>query len=310
MIEASYRHCRRLTRQAASNFYWSFHLFPRPKRRALHALYAFSRCTDDLGDSDAPSETRRAQLDAWRESLQRSLAGDCEGAIWPALRDAVDRFAIPENYLFQIIDGVAMDLTAASYQTFDELQNYCYHVASAVGLACIHIWGFEDPRAIDLAQKCGIAFQMTNILRDLHEDALQQRVYLPREDLARFHYDPAGFHARVCDRCFHDLVAFEIARTRQLYDESAGLAHLLAPDSRRGFYVMHAIYRALLDELDRRTHDILRRRISLGSRRKLALLLHTVLFPPESTSKYSPLANEPAAAVPPADNSSLHSSRS
>ena len=147
-LTASYSACRRMARRSASTFYYSFWLLPRPQRSAMHALYAFLRHTDDLGDSAEPIEERRAELAAWRRSLERALAGQFDNPLWPALADSVERFRIPPEYLFDAIDGVEMDLDRSRYETFAQLTDYCHHVASAVGLACIHIWGFRDPAAL------------------------------------------------------------------------------------------------------------------------------------------------------------------
>ena len=201
-LQASYAHCQTLTRQAARNFFYSFLVLPRGKRRAMCALYAFLRETDDIGDSDKPLEVRRAELGAWRESLAAAVAGHAQPPILPALVDTVSRYQIPPQYLYDCIDGVEMDLSDRSYETFADLEAYCYKVASAVGLACIHIWGFRDSSAIEPACQLGVAFQLTNILRDLKEDAQRGRVYLPQEDLRRFNYSREDLFAGRARRAF------------------------------------------------------------------------------------------------------------
>ncbi|HWA96937.1 MAG TPA: squalene/phytoene synthase family protein, partial [Pirellulales bacterium] len=188
-VETSYRACKRLTRRTARNFYYSFLVLPRAKRRAMYALYAFLRQTDDLGDCDAPIAERRESLQRWRQSLDRSLAGEFDSPLLPALADTLRQYRVPLVYLHDVIDGVLMDLDERVYETFGQLCEYCRRVASAVGLACIHIWGFSgDQAALEAADCSGIAFQMTNILRDLKEDAALGRVYLPSDDLRRFNY--------------------------------------------------------------------------------------------------------------------------
>src|SRR6202171_3699519 len=159
-LTASYAYCRRLARLSASNFYYSFWLLPRPKRMAMYALYAYLRQTDDWGDSGAAVEVRRTTLAGWRGSLARSLRGEFDDLLWPALADAVERFAVPHELLFAVIDGVEMDLDRSRYQTFAELEEYCYRVASTVGLACIRVWGFRSDAALEPARQCGLAFQM------------------------------------------------------------------------------------------------------------------------------------------------------
>ena len=185
-LAQSYAFCRRLSRLRHSSFYASFWLLPRDKRPAMHALYAFMRYTDDLGDSSLPVARRRAALQCWRRSLDDALAGrfGAEGAdgrpLLPALADTVRRFAIPREHLHAVIDGQEMDLDAVRYETFAQLAGYCEKVASAVGLACIHVWGIRDDGALEPARKCGIAFQLTNILRDLREDCAGRSICPPR----------------------------------------------------------------------------------------------------------------------------------
>jgi phytoene synthase len=171
-IAASYEHCRRLTRAAGSSFYYPLWLMPRRKRRAMYAFYAFCRVADDLGDGPAAMTVKRAQLDDYRGALRGALAGEASSGEFPALVDAVERFQIPHETLFAILDGVGMDLAPRRYANWGELQTYCYHVAGAVGLACLAIWGGDVPEAHHAAIRCGEAFQLTNILRDVREDAI------------------------------------------------------------------------------------------------------------------------------------------
>lgn len=288
-LDQAYRYCERISRASASSFVWSFRLLPREQRRAMSALYAFSRLTDDLADSEEPAETRRTKLTAWRLELNDALRGEFRSPIWQALHDVTVRFAIPDEYLFAIVDGVAMDLTLPYYETFADLRYYCYHVASVVGLACIHVFGFEDNRAKSLAETCGVAFQLTNILRDLSEDAEQGRIYLPREELAQFDCHPGEFRQRAINARVRGLVRFQIARAERLYDESAPLATLLDPHGRRAFTLMFSTYRTLLDEIKRRDGDVFKRPIRLGYRGKLKAVFSALLFQPR---KLTPTSSE------------------
>ncbi len=231
-LASSYAHCQRIARRAAGNFYYSFLVLPRAKRRAMCALYAFLRATDDLGDSDRSLAERRDALAAWRRELTGALAGASDSAILPALVDTVESYEIPCEYLYDCITGVEMDLDGREYDTFADLEDYCYHVASVVGLACIHIWGFSDPAALEPARRLGIAFQLTNILRDLKEDSERGRVYLPREDLRRFGYTPEELAAGVQNASFRELMNFQIARADDYYRAGAALEPLLSRDSR------------------------------------------------------------------------------
>ncbi|HWB10076.1 MAG TPA: presqualene diphosphate synthase HpnD [Pirellulales bacterium] len=270
-LSASYEDCRRLARRSAKNFYYSFMLLPHDKRRAMCALYAFSRQTDDLGDSAQPVEARRAALADWRHSLDRGLSGIYDSPILPALADTVDRFRLPPDYLHALIDGVEMDLDRNRYETFDELREYCYKVASVVGLCCIRIWGFRDERAMEPAVKCGVALQLTNILRDLKEDADADRIYLPQEDLRRFGYTCDDLRRGLVDDRFRRLMRFQVERAEQLYDEAAELDGWLSPDGRTAFGTMTGIYRGLLDEIKRLDGDVFRRRVRLTTWHKLRI---------------------------------------
>jgi phytoene synthase len=276
-VEASYAHCRTLARRAATNFYLSFFTLPKAKRQAMYALYAFLRRTDDLGDNAEPLETRRAALMQWRTSLERSLAGEFDSPLFPALADTVARYDIPPEYLFAAIDGVEMDLNGGYYETFDDLCSYCHKVASVVGLACIHIWGFRGPEALEPARKCGIAFQITNILRDLKEDAATGRVYLPQQDLHRFKYSNDDLRNGIRDGRFRALMHFEIERTESLYREAAELARWLEPDGRKVFTAMVGIYRGLLDEIKRRDGDVFSSRVRLSTWHKLRIAGNALL---------------------------------
>src|SRR6202050_2549908 len=220
-LEQSWAHCRAVAKQRARNFYYSFILLPPEKKNAMCAMYAFMRYCDDL--SDEPGATRSA-IDRWREALTEALAGrPDDNPTWPAFLDAVDRYCIPHEYFFEMIEGVASDLETRTVATFDELYQYCYRVASVVGLTTIHIFGFTSSDALALAEKCGIAFQLTNILRDVREDAALGRIYLPAEDLARFGVTEDDIRCGVRTPEFIDLMDFETARARQYYKASQPL---------------------------------------------------------------------------------------
>ncbi len=179
-IAASYRCAEDVARRRARNFYYSFVVLPPEKRRAFCAVYAFMRYCDDISDGSETLENKRQALKNWRAQLNAAVQGHFDGSpILPAFHDAVRRFSIPADYFHWIIDGAEMDLTIDRYETFGDLYRYCFNVASAVGLVCLKIFGYADKRAPQLAEQCGIAFQLTNILRDLDEDAGMGRLYLP-----------------------------------------------------------------------------------------------------------------------------------
>ena len=269
--EASCAHCRAVAKSRAKNFYYSFVLLDADRKNAMCAVYAFMRYCDDL--SDEPGATRTA-MDRWRAALEDAFAG-CPDAnpCWPAFLDSVERFGIPHNYFYEMIEGVASDLTPRVIATFDELYRYCYQVASVVGLTTIHIFGFTSPEALPLAEKCGIAFQLTNILRDIREDADLGRQYLPSEDLERFGVDAADLkHAKKSEQ-FGDLMEFEIARARRYYRESAPLLALVEPKARASMWALIAIYSSLLDRIGQSYYDVLARRISLSPAEKVLIVV-------------------------------------
>ncbi|HXG09130.1 MAG TPA: presqualene diphosphate synthase HpnD [Gemmataceae bacterium] len=271
LLARSYGYCERLARREAGNFYHAFRLLPRPQRRAMCALYAFLRVADDLSDSPGPPEQKRIQLEAWRRQLDRALEGEYRHPLHPAFHHAVTTWNIPREYLHAVLDGVCMDLGPVRYETFAQLYHYCYRVASAVGLACIHIWGFAQEKAKEYAEAAGIAFQLTNILRDLGEDAARGRIYLPREDLERFGYSEEHLRHGRRDARFRALMNFEVERARHYYDVAWPLADLLPPTGRSVFLVMARTYQALLDAIVRRDYDVFSGRVRLSPWHKLWL---------------------------------------
>ena len=274
-IDDSVAWCRRLSRRTAGNFYFSFLTLPRECFQDMCVLYAFMRLSDDLGDdASLPVEERARRLEQWRIDLRRALAGEpTDHPVFPALVQMIQRHRIPPQYLFDVIAGVERDLQPVGFETFDELMDYCYHVAGAVGLCCVHVWGYRDERALDLAVDCGRAFQLTNILRDLGEDAAHGRVYLPREDLRRFDYSEEDLAAQRRDDRFVRLMQFQTQRARGFYRRAEQLLDLLDPAGRAVYGAMLRIYGGLLREIERNGYDVFTRPIRLSKARKLAIML-------------------------------------
>jgi phytoene synthase len=269
----SYAWCERLARREAGNFYHAFRILPGPQRRAMCALYAFMRITDDIADAPASGGGEPAEaLSDWRQSTRQALAGCYRHPLHPALHDTVAAHAIPAAYLEAVIDGVGMDLQPVRFATFADLYPYCYRVASVVGLACIHIWGFTAEEAKLYAEKAGIAFQLTNILRDLGEDAARDRVYLPQEDLERFGYGEEQLRRGERDERFRSLMRFEVDRARSFYAAAAPLTQLLRPAGKAVFSVMLRTYRGLLDVIEQRDYDVFSSRVRLSRLHKLLLV--------------------------------------
>jgi len=258
-IAASYAHCRELAKRAARNFYYGFRLLPAEKRDALCALYAFMRRADDISD-DAGSG-KAAGLSAWRAALDRALVGEYgRHASLPALHHAVNTFGIPSRYIHDVLSGAEMDLTIFAYPSFDRLREYCYRVAGAVGLCCIHVFGFHDARAPELAEKLGIAFQLTNIARDVPRDLEMGRVYLPQDEIERFGCPPGDFARWARDpvnaAAVSPLLRFQVERAWQFYRQGVELIPLVQADSRAALWALADIYSGILQKIEARRYAV------------------------------------------------------
>jgi squalene synthase HpnC len=272
-IDASYAECHRIARSAHSSFYLAFYGLPKHKRNALCALYAFMRLVDNVSDERGDLEAKRRGLARWRAMLDESVAGDTSGhAILPALADTISRFQMPTRYFHDLILGAEMDLTVASYATFDRLSEYCYRVAGTVGLTCLHVFGFRNPRAPDLAERLGLAFQLTNIIRDVGSDHEMGRVYLPQEDLNRFSVKAESLRGPRTPR-LEKLLEFEAERAWRLYEEGAPLVYEIGGDSRATLWALVRTYSALLARIEERSFDVFSSRISLSGTEKIQYLL-------------------------------------
>ena len=280
-LSTAYSVCRHIARSSAKNFYYGFMLLPSSKRNALSAVYAFMRHADDL--SDDPGMTpyeRRIKLANFIYSYHHSIeSGRTDDPVFLALKDAQERYTIPMELLDQLVAGTEMDVreyVASSgpqvvYGSFDELYGYCYHVASVVGLVCIRIFGYRSPEAEKYAEQLGIAFQLTNILRDVKEDAAMSRVYLPQEDLVRFGVSAEELGAGAPLEKLRPLLAFEAARAREFYVSSERLLPLIDERSQPALWAMVEIYRGILDRIELRQYDVYteRVRLSLGDKLKI-----------------------------------------
>jgi phytoene synthase len=268
-LDKSYSWCARVARTKAENFYPSFLLLSRDRHRAMCAIYAFMRYCDDLADDECIRD-RPGAIARWRADLDAALKGNpSDRPLWPAFLDTVQRFSIPHKYFFEMIDGVTGDLEPRRIQTFDELYRYCYHVASVVGLTIVHIYGFDPAdraRVLELAEKCGIAFQLTNILRDVKEDSEKDRVYLPAEDLTRFGVADFAYGDK-----FRKLMEFEARRAREYYMESAPLVDLVDAESRGALRAIVGIYSRLLERIVEKDYDVLSRRVRVPTAEKLKI---------------------------------------
>lgn len=268
-LESAYRYCEAVTRERAANFYYGIRLLPASKRRAMCAVYAFARRVDDIGDGEDAADRKLAMLAAARTEVEDLSASP----VGLALADAERQFELPREALFDLLDGVEMDVRAARYEVFEELVVYCRRVAGSIGRLCLAIFGSSDPaRAMPLADDLGVAMQLTNILRDVREDLERRRVYLPAEDLRRFRCQdllaaPSGQFAQ--------LVAFETARAREWFDRGLGLLELI--DARSGSCVlaMTGIYQRLLERIDRDPQAIREHGLSLTTWEKTWVALRS-----------------------------------
>ena len=289
-LPQSYASCHAIARAAHSNFYYAFFLLPKPRRDALAALYAFMRLVDDVADTGADLAAKQRGLAKWRAELDEAVTGlnQCfdgtaamplldsspKGAaeILPALSDTVRRYHMPVRYLHDLISGAEMDLTIRSYPTFDRLKEYCYRVAGTVGLTCTHVFGFRDPRALDLAEKLGLAFQLTNIIRDVREDYESGRVYLPDEDLARYGIAPRDFSRTEATLGMRELLRFEASRAWQCYEEGAALLGLIDPESRGALWLLVHTYSALLARIESLDFAVFGERVRLSKSEKMLFI--------------------------------------
>lgn len=278
---SSFDACRAITAKADSSFPLAFRLLPARQRRGMDALYAWLRTIDDIADGSSSSDDKRTALAAWRRQLNTTHEGNdgscpnlVNGEIAPALHATIQHFHIPVACLEDVLDGVESDLEPHVIESFDQLERYCRRVASAVGLACLSIWGVHDSAAQVPAIDAGIAFQLTNILRDLAEDRRNGRVYLPREELRRFDCEPESWSA---SPEFQQMMAFQIDRARDYYRRGAALQRWLPRRPRAMFATMNGVYQAVLETIARQPAAVLTRRIRVSRLRKARILLLATL---------------------------------
>jgi phytoene synthase len=262
-----------ITKQSNTNFYFSFSLLPKPQREAIHTVYAFCRCTDDIVDEGTDKEQQAAILTRWRLELERSWHGYSQYPILNQLSQMAHKFKIPAEHFFELIKGMEMDLGRNRYETFDDLRLYCYRVASTVGLMCTEIFGYKNENSKLYAENLGIALQLTNILRDIKTDAKKGRIYLPREDLRQFGYSEEDLFAHHYTPDFVRLMEFECARARQFY--TLADSYLSAEDTPRFFAakIMETIYLRLLDRIEQSRYNVFEKKISISRLRKFAVAI-------------------------------------
>jgi phytoene synthase len=280
-LEVSYQFCRELSRAQARNFYWSFRLLDHDRRRAMCSIYAFMRQTDDIADAPGMSQAARSEaLENWRHALDQCLKNDRHAsaqASWsgfPALADTVSRYEIPPRYLHAVIDGMKWDLGAVRIQTEAEFEEYCWHVASAVGLCCLYIWGFDpaEGRAEALASRLGLAFQRTNILRDVAEDYANNRVYLPASLMLKYGVRLSDLGLPTALDSLKKLVLDQAAVARSEYQSAQELQQLVKPSGRPMLRAISRIYEGVLDQIERQGGEVLAQRARISNLRKFMIM--------------------------------------
>jgi phytoene synthase len=289
-LAMAYSVCSGIARTNARNFYYAFLVLPHPKRNALCAIYAYMRRCDDLSDdASLPLRERRAKLEGWLDAFHRAQAGEpTDDAILLALTDTQRRYQIPAELLDQLAFGTLMDVPEGEesteqaagseqelviqYRTFKDLYLYCYHVASVVGLVCIKIFGYRDPNAEHLAERCGIAFQLTNIIRDVKEDAQMGRVYLPLDDLQRFELTPEDLKSSPDRGRLRSLLTMEADRARDFYKSGHELIPLVNEDSQPALWVLVTIYQRLLEKIAQKQYDVYAGKVRLTTFEKVSVL--------------------------------------
>jgi 15-cis-phytoene synthase len=269
------QYCKEKAARSGSSFYYSFLFLPEEQRRAITALYAFCREVDDVVDECREPDIARRKLDWWREEIDRLFTGEPTHPITLALHPAIERYNLPEEYFREVIDGMQMDLDYDAYPTFTELSLYCYRVASVVGLMAAEIFGYEDRRTARYAHDLGIAFQLTNILRDVHEDALRGRIYIPMDEMRRFGVEAAELTRPQASDRLRALFEFQAQRARDYYRRAFERLPEADRHAQRSGIIMAAIYQTLLDEIATDGYRVLERRIRLTPLRKLWIAWRT-----------------------------------
>jgi phytoene synthase len=280
-----YEYCRKITRRASKTFYWGSSFLPQPKRKAIWAVYAFCRMVDDIVDEAVEAEgTReprtghlygvkdpRCELDYWHQSLQHVYNGEGSGdsPIMQAWEDMLQTYAVPIKPALELLDGVAMDLSNRRYQSFAELELYCYRVAGTVGLLTSPIFGYNDERALTYAVELGIALQLTNILRDVGEDLRRNRIYLPLEEMERFRYSEEDLQQGVINDAFRELIHFQMARAEEYYIRGQQGIGLLHPDCQLSVKLSGVLYQRILERIRSNDYNVFTKRASIPLQTKL-----------------------------------------
>jgi phytoene synthase len=276
-LELAYEACRTITRREAKNFYYAFLTLPVAKRRAIYAAYAFCRHCDDSVDEETSTDAKLTALADLHSDLEATYSGNASSPVFLALADVAKQYDIPQDYFREVILGVESDLVKDRFKNFDELREYCYRVASVVGLICLQIFGYDNDDAKEYAVDLGLAMQLTNIIRDVREDLEMGRVYLPQDEMARFGYSEEDLRSGVRNQAFMDLMQFQSQRAREYFDRGFKLLPYLSRRSRACPAVLGALYSKVLDRIEASDYDVLESRVSLSKAEKIRITAQTWL---------------------------------
>ena len=276
-LRLAYEECRSITRREAKNFYYAFLTLPSAQRRAIYVAYAFCRHCDDSVDQVATTQEKLSALTALQNDLNLAYAGEADTPVYVALADVAATYDIPQEYFQEVVSGVESDLVKNCYENFEELQRYCYQVASVVGLICLQIFGYKDPLAKKHAVDLGLAMQLTNIARDVREDLELGRIYLPQDELAHFGYSEEELRAGVVNEAFVELMRFQTQRARSYFRSGFKLLPYLSLRSRACPAVLGQLYRKVLERIEDADYDVLSQRHSLSTREKVRVTAQTWL---------------------------------
>lgn len=278
--EEAHEYCTAKTKASGSNFYYSFFFLPRFRREAMYTVYTFCHEVDDTVDHPPPGTNPHEQLSLWRQEIKAVYQGTPQYPVTISLAAHVKQLGIPEEYLQELVTGMEMDLMHTRYTTFDDLYPYCYRVASIVGLICLKVFGTQDPRAQEYAVNLGVAFQLTNILRDVGADADRQRIYLPLEDLARFNYTEQQLFAKATSSQFLKLMKFEATRAHEFYNKAQAIYDTLSRADRQSLLaaeIMRSVYFRILTRIQNSNYAVFGTRISIPPSLRILIALGSYL---------------------------------
>lgn len=276
-LSQAYAACAEHTRAEAKNFYYAFVALPRPRRKAIYALYSYCRTVDDAADL-APSLAQASiDLNRLRDDLSSCLSGRPPNLMFVALADVIERYDLQPAHLLAVIDGAEQDLRVKRYESFEELRAYCWQVAGAVGLLSLQVFGYSDPRAIDYAEDLGLAMQLTNILRDIGEDLKRGRIYLPQDELAQFDVTEEALRTGVVDDAFQEFMRFQIGRARRYFASGSMLIPFVLRRSRICPIMLRDLYLRVLDHIEQAQYDVFSQRRGPSKNEKMRLLLGACL---------------------------------